>query len=115
MFREIPLHPHDAALQIWFELGVAGAALFAVAWVWVARIIADVSERDRPLAAAGAGAAAAYFVIGALSFGVWQDWWLAVAAFAFASCAALARARDDAYLTRDADDLLPLVNADGRV
>jgi O-antigen ligase len=85
----IRLHPHDAALQIWLELGLIGAVAAAVLWV---AILAGLS-RPRPDAAvaAGAGCAMAYLTFNAVSFGVWQEWYLALGALACAVCAALMR------------------------
>ena len=40
-----------------------------------------------------AATAAAYFTVGALSFGVWQDWWLDVGALAFAAAAVATKVR----------------------
>jgi O-antigen ligase len=89
----IPLHTHNAAIQIWLELGAVGASLAALFWVWLASKIDALEGRDRPLAAASAACASAYLTIGALSFGVWQEWWLALGALCIAACAALAAAR----------------------
>ncbi len=76
--HSILLHPHDMALQVWLELGAIGAVLAAGLWWLLFRAAASVENRT---ARAGAtAAAAAYFVIGALSFGVWQEWWLALGA-----------------------------------
>jgi O-antigen ligase len=91
----IPLHTHDAAMQIWLELGAVGAILACLFWCWIVRQIDRVEDYDRPLAAACAAAASAYLTIGALSFGVWQDWWLALGALTAAVCIALARTRAD--------------------
>ncbi|HEX2558743.1 O-antigen ligase family protein, partial [Phenylobacterium sp.] len=85
----IRLHPHDAALQIWMELGMVGA--LAAAIVWAMTFARMGRERPGLIAAAQAASAAAYFVIGAVSFGVWQEWWLALAALAAAACAAVRR------------------------
>jgi O-antigen ligase len=83
----IHLHPHDAALQVWLELGLIGAVAAALFW----GILFLRLGRDRPdlAAAGGAAAAAAYLIVGAVSFGVWQDWWLAVGALAATAYAAL--------------------------
>lgn len=76
----IGLHPHNGALQLWLELGVLGAVLAALFWAFSLRWLA----RDaRSLVMAGAAAsAAAYLLFGAVSFGVWQEWWLALGALA---------------------------------
>jgi O-antigen ligase len=89
----IPMHPHDAALQLWLETGAVGVALAALFWAWLfVRIDAVVAE-DRTAAAVMAATAAAYLTIGAISFGVWQEWWLALGAFAVAVCALLLKDR----------------------
>jgi O-antigen ligase len=72
----MPLHPHNGALQVWLELGLPGALLMAA----LAGGIFLAAGRAPPLfAAAGGASAAGYLVIGGLSFGVWQTWWVAVA------------------------------------
>lgn len=74
----IQLHPHNGALQVWLELGAVGAAIAALAWIFVFRRLA---RDDRSLvAAAAAGSAAVYLLFGVISFGAWQEWWLALAA-----------------------------------
>lgn len=85
----IRLHPHDAALQVWLELGLVGA--FAAAIVWGMTFARIARPRPGLVAGAQAAAATAYFVIGAVSFGVWQEWWLALGALAAAACAAVQR------------------------
>ena len=72
----LPLHPHNAALQLWLELGLPGAALGAV-------LIAGIMFRIGRMAtaridkAAAAGLVLCVVTIGNLSYGVWQSWWLA--------------------------------------
>jgi O-antigen ligase len=89
----IPMHPHDAALQLWLETGAVGVALVALFWAWLFVQIDVVATDDRPAAAVMAATAAAYLTIGAISFGVWQEWWLALGAFALAFCAMLLKDR----------------------
>ena len=89
----IPLHPHDAALQLWLELGVPGALLGALFFGSLFAWLAAERERDPAVAAAGAASATAYIVIGALSFGVCQEWWLALGALAWAALLLARRAR----------------------
>jgi O-antigen ligase len=74
----IQLHPHNGALQLWLELGVLGVAAAALIWAFAFRRLA----RDaRSFVAAGTCASAAVYVFfGAISFGVWQEWWLALGA-----------------------------------
>lgn len=87
----IRLHPHDAALQIWMELGLIGAVAAAIVW---AAIFTGLSRPARsPAAAASAAAAAAYLVFGAVSFGVWQEWWLGLGALTALACILVLRAQ----------------------
>ena len=82
----IPLHTHNAALQLWLELGSVGAALAAAFFAWIVyRIVAwtGVNRRDGAMAAA---TLVSYLVIGGLSFGIWQEWWLALGAIAAIAC-----------------------------
>ncbi|MFZ5718130.1 MAG: O-antigen ligase family protein [Pseudomonadota bacterium] len=89
----IQLHPHNGPLQIWLELGVLGAVAAALAWAFVFRRLAR--DQRSLVAAATAGSAAVYLFIGAVSFGVWQEWWLALAALT-AVIAALADSEEAA-------------------
>ena len=92
-FAAIPLHPHDGAIQLWLELGVLGACLAAAFWGWLTMALVQQDRRSPGAGAIGLATATAYLVIGAVSFGVWQEWWLATGALAFAACLALERAR----------------------
>jgi len=71
----MPLHPHNAPLQLWLELGVPGAVLFAmvVALCWFA--LATVAW-PRLFAAAAGGSLAAALVASFASYGIWEEWWL---------------------------------------
>ncbi|MES2710779.1 MAG: O-antigen ligase family protein [Pseudomonadota bacterium] len=67
--ESLPLHPHNAPLQLHLELGLVGAALAAL-------LAALLALRARHPGATGALAAAA--VVGSLSYGLWQGWWIAL-------------------------------------
>jgi O-antigen ligase len=89
----IPVHTHDAALQIWLELGAVGALLAALFWMTMWAAVESMVRRDRRLGAVWAATAVAYLTIGAVSFGVWQEWWLTLGVLALVACTCLARAR----------------------
>lgn len=75
--EQMPLHPHDGALQIWLEAGAVGATLTA-ALVLVALFgAARRWPADRIGAAATLAFALAALVIAGISYGIWQTWWLA--------------------------------------
>jgi O-antigen ligase len=102
----IPLHTHNAQLQLWLELGAIGAALAGVFFCWLAYGVVRLCERSRAEAAMAAAALVAYLVIGGLSFGVWQEWWLALGALTLIACG-LARSLAEPQGS-DLDELTPL-------
>ncbi|OHC73498.1 MAG: hypothetical protein A3G18_08790 [Rhodospirillales bacterium RIFCSPLOWO2_12_FULL_58_28] len=72
----LPLHPHNAFLQIWLELGVVGAAAMAVLTASVPFQLHRMA-RDWPGTACLMAGFIVYMVLGQLSFGIWQNWWIA--------------------------------------
>lgn len=87
----IPLHPHNMPLQIWLELGTVGATLAAItlglaAWAWAKR------PRSRGAGFAAGGAISAGLAYAAVSYGVWQEWWIAAQFTAAMACVVAARA-----------------------
>lgn len=69
--QRLPLHTHNAALQIWLELGAVGALLAAA-------LVLALGWRATDPGSAGAFVAA--LTVGSLSYGVWQGWWLCLLA-----------------------------------
>jgi len=74
----MPLHPHNAPLQIRLELGWPGSILAALFLFALFRYIAR-NGSDRVTLAMRAGSICAYLSIGAVSYGVWQNWWVSTA------------------------------------
>jgi exopolysaccharide production protein ExoQ len=74
----IPLHPHDAFLQVWLETGAVGTiivvAILLAALKATAYWSASVARFTLPGYAAG-------LVVAGLAFGIWQSWWMATIAF----------------------------------
>jgi exopolysaccharide production protein ExoQ len=70
----LPLHPHNAPLQLWLELGVPGAVMFALlaASTWLAL---GRAAWPRRFAAAAGGVLATGFVASLATYGIWQEWW----------------------------------------
>lgn len=89
----MPLHPHNAALQIHLELGLPGALLAAVLVIAVfAQILKPgTSRQSMSINAAGASA---YLSVASVSYGVWQNWWVGTA---WALAAILALMSHDQY------------------
>lgn len=93
----IPLHPHNMSIQVALELGFIGLFLLTAFWVLlILRIgrapveappmpasegLSDLHETRivdvRPYALA---TTMTFFTLASLSFGIWQEWWLALAA-----------------------------------
>lgn len=65
-------HPHNALLQVWFELGAAGAVVIAALVYLIGRRIAAMPGSVR---AAATGTMAAVFAVATVSHGAWQVWW----------------------------------------
>lgn len=88
--ERLPLHPHGFALNTWLELGAVGAFLLLVALLDLARGLARM-PRARAIAPCAAVSAALFPA--AVSFGMWQGWWLTTL-FLLAALCLLAPARD---------------------
>ncbi|MBI3453123.1 MAG: O-antigen ligase family protein [Rhodospirillales bacterium] len=92
MAELMPLHPHNAPLQWWLELGGVGALLGAALLAFAIRAIAAMDPS--PLGpAAGAGLFTASFVISSISYGIWQGWWMAALWLAAVFMAIVAESR----------------------
>lgn len=74
-WRPLPLHPHNAILQWWLELGAIGAVLAGCVAVSAIRALCRLPDRPRRLVSAAIFGQAC--VVSLLSFGAWQSWWLA--------------------------------------
>ena len=74
----LSLHPHNMGLQLWLETGAVGVALALATLGTLAFRAVDWVDGEPKRAAAVAGLVAASTVVGAVSFGVWQEWWWAL-------------------------------------
>ncbi|MEQ1708608.1 MAG: O-antigen ligase family protein [Terricaulis sp.] len=85
----VPLHPHSASLQIWFETGLIGVALGAAALVAGGWSLSRAFAQNRAAAAAACGTIAALSFIANVSYGIWQEWWIATMFLAAAAIGAI--------------------------
>jgi exopolysaccharide production protein ExoQ len=69
------LHPHNAALQAWLELGVPGALMMAGGLYFVGSRLA-CPNLDRFTQSGLMATALATLSVASLSYGLWQSWWL---------------------------------------
>ncbi|MBL6948710.1 MAG: DUF1674 domain-containing protein [Rhodospirillales bacterium] len=74
-YEPIPLHPHNAVLQVWLELGAVGALIGLGLLLVILRAI-DRTLSRRIHRAASLGMFTATLVLASISFGIWQGWWL---------------------------------------
>lgn len=88
----ISLHPHNAALQLWLELGAPGAALAALLVMIIGAGLAHLPRLGR---ATGAATLFGALTIASLSFGVWQNWWMAALGLIAVLSSALRPPRSD--------------------
>jgi exopolysaccharide production protein ExoQ len=74
----LPLHPHSAILQIWLELGGIGAVLgFGMLITLLARAYGATAWRNPTTQAAFGASTLAGLSVALVSFGIWQEWFLA--------------------------------------
>jgi len=89
-FQAIPLHPHSFSMHVWLETGLVGASLAALSILAAGIIASRTLGHSKAAAAAAVAAMATVGTIWNVSYGAWQEWWIA-AAFTGAAAAALAR------------------------
>jgi len=108
----LPLHPHNAPLQLWLELGVPGAVLFAllVAYVWHALAIVPWS---RMFGAATGGSLAVAMIACIAAYGIWQEWWLGELWFSLFGVLVMARIAHYARPSRNTTARPRSMNNDG--
>jgi O-antigen ligase len=70
-------HPHAMQVQVWAEMGVAGAALLLMAGLALVGVLWRLPHRLRAVATAMTAGALA---IAAVGHGAWQGWWIATLA-----------------------------------
>lgn len=70
-------HAHNAFLQTWYELGLAGVILFMAAG---ASLVMSLRRLPPPAQRYALAQFAAFFAIAAFGWGMWQAWLLALAA-----------------------------------
>lgn len=74
----LPLHPHNGILQVWLELGGVGMLLgLAPLCLGLVRVFRMPGWRTRPAQAVFAASLAAALSVALVSFGIWQEWFLA--------------------------------------
>ena len=76
----LPLHPHNAFLQVWLEGGVIGAFLLACFLCFLISLLKKTYFDSKERALIG-GTFMTFLTPFYVSFGVWQTWWLSTLCF----------------------------------
>jgi len=71
----VSLHPHNAAMQIWLEIGFIGAALAALSIGFLIKPALKFAQTPQR-ASALCGTIIAATLFGLTTIGVWQFWWI---------------------------------------
>ena len=90
--QKLPLHPHNAILQTWLELGAAGIVLGFGGLILTLGAI--YVRRRRVVAAVLVASSVAGTLVALVSYGVWQEWFLS-ALMLSAAVGALALRQDE--------------------
>jgi O-antigen ligase len=69
----LPLHPHNAFLQIWLEFGALGCVLVTTVALWFIGLTQRLDKRDQAFGLALSGAT---LTMVSTSYGIWQAWWM---------------------------------------
>lgn len=72
--ERMPLHPHNAPLQVRLELGLPGLVLAGALVLWPIIFLRRYGARAEVAILATASAAG---IVASLSYGIWQSWWVA--------------------------------------
>ncbi len=83
-FPQVPLHPHSAPLQVWYELGAVGAGLLAALLAAGGLAASQALARQPGAAAAACGGIVALAALWSVSYGAWQEWMVALAGIVLA-------------------------------
>jgi O-antigen ligase len=68
------LHPHNAVLQLWIELGVVGALFLLAAIGGI--MVALYRQQDLLARKAGLCILMTFLLMNSFSYGLWQGWWI---------------------------------------
>ncbi len=77
----VSLHPHNAGLHLWAELGLVGVGIACAALFFGAKHLTGEGRLSKPQLIAVSGFVAAATIMANVSYGVWQDWWWAAIIF----------------------------------
>lgn len=74
-WHTLPLHPHNNILQITLELGIIGLILFLILIYKYLKQISNIKNNN--FRAISYACFINYYIIGMISYNIWQIWWIA--------------------------------------
>ncbi|MCF8479095.1 MAG: O-antigen ligase family protein [Rhodospirillum sp.] len=96
----MPIHPHNASLQIWLDLGVVGLVI-VILFLFLSLAFLERRERSRWHQAGVTGLTAGGLVVTLGTFSMWQGWLMASAALVGCLSWMLLKDRESASQTTD--------------
>jgi O-antigen ligase len=72
----MPMHPHNAIIQILLEQGIIGLGLAFIAIVMALRFVLGMYQENALARAAITATVISYLMIGFSAFNLWQAWWV---------------------------------------
>lgn len=90
----LPLHPHNAFLQVWLELGFVGVGI-VTALLWSVWQYFNNRLKSNESISLQFSSLVALVPLSLISFGVWQYWWITTWAFLMASWHLIPQAKSD--------------------
>jgi O-antigen ligase len=76
-------HPHNFSLQLWIEFGVIGAVFGAATLSFIVSAIGRLSSAGQRIALP---VLIATIAVAAITYSIWQGWWIGTLFFVFAMC-----------------------------
>ncbi len=76
------LHPHNFLLQIWIEFGLLGAVLYSAIFTLAVRKLWQ--RLNTTQIRISTTIVFAFIIVAAMSYGMWQSWWIGLAGLVFA-------------------------------
>ena len=77
-YQFMPLHPHNSILQVWLELGIIGIIIFLIFIKVLLNKIYFCYKLSPMTSTIAIFSFLQIFIIGQISYGFWQSWWIAI-------------------------------------